>query len=117
MESRPVAKVEALQPGGRCVVPVDGEDVALFNIEGRYFAIANRCPHRGGPLSRGHVEIVPAAEDRPTERSPAVPTIAVRCPIHGWLFDVRTGRCLNQPQAGTSAYAVTCRNGEICLQR
>jgi len=117
MESRPVTKVAALKPGERRVLTVDGEEIALFNVEGRHFAIGNRCPHRGGPLSRGHVEVVPAVGDHSTEESRAVPTVAVRCPLHGWLFDLRTGRCLNQPQTSAAAYAVTCRDGEVCLQR
>ncbi|MBI4226964.1 MAG: Rieske 2Fe-2S domain-containing protein [Candidatus Omnitrophica bacterium] len=66
---------------------VNGQRVAVFTIEGRAYAIGDRCPHRGGPLSRGTVEQAPGSGP------------AVRCPIHGWLFDLETGRCLNQPAA------------------
>lgn len=75
------------------VVSLDGKEVALFNVGGKSYALADRCPHRGGPLSRGAVEWV---WDR----------WAVRCPLHGWLFDLKSGRCLNQPDACTQAYAV-----------
>lgn len=73
---------------------VAGQSVALFNVEGCTYAIGDQCPHRGGPLSRGRVEPVPG-------RGPAV-----RCPIHGWLFDLATGRCLNQPDASVPVYKV-----------
>lgn len=73
------------------MVTLDGKEVALFNVEGRLYAIANRCPHRGGPLVHGHLETV-------SGRS------AVRCPLHGWLFDLKTGVCLNQPQASIPTY-------------
>ncbi len=84
------------------VVTVDGQEVALFNVEGRHYAIANRCPHRGGPLSRGHLETVSD-------------TVAVRCPLHGWLFDLETGRCLNQPGVCATAYQVKFSDGQLRL--
>lgn len=73
-------------------VVIDGQRVAVFHVEGRRYAVGDRCPHRGGPLSRGTVEPVPGSGP------------AVRCPIHGWLFDLATGRCLNQPDACVPVY-------------
>jgi nitrite reductase/ring-hydroxylating ferredoxin subunit len=81
------------------LVTIDGQEVAVFNVEGHLFAVGNKCPHRQGPLARGRVESTPAGP-------------AVRCPIHGWLFDLKTGRCLNQPQVSTPVYSITCENGE-----
>ena len=92
------------------MILVDGREVALFNVEGRFLAVANRCPHRGGPLSRGHLETV--NRDDPG----TVPIPAVRCPLHGWLFDLTSGRCLNQPTASTTAYQVNCRGGTFHLK-
>ena len=91
--------MEELKPGESCVVTLDGQEVAVFNVEGNFYAVGNRCPHRGGPLSRGHLE-----------------GSAVRCPLHGWLFDLKTGRCLNQPEAFLSVYLVSCENGKFCLK-
>lgn len=71
-----------INPGESRVVAVNGQEVAIFNVEGQLYAVGNKCPHRGGPLSRGRVESGPGP--------------SVRCPIHGWLFDLKTGRCLNQ---------------------
>ena len=102
--------IDPLDVGERRVVTVEGEPVAVFNVEGQYRAIGNRCPHRGGPLSRGRLEPLPP------EASPSG-GVAVRCPIHGWLFDLATGRCLNQPEASVPAYRVTCRDGAVSISR
>jgi len=48
-----VALVDELPPGQSKVVMVNNREIALFNIEGTYFAIHNRCPHEGGPLCEG----------------------------------------------------------------
>lgn len=93
---------EELEPGRPKVVKVGELEVALFRSGERLYAIGNRCPHRGAPLSRGRLE---CAEGPP----------AVRCPLHGWLFDLGSGRCLNQPKAETLAFDVTVRDGRIAL--
>jgi len=77
-------------PGSSQVIELEGEEVAVFNVKGRLYGIANRCPHRGGPLSRGKLE-----------------GKAVRCPLHGYLFDLKSGRCLNQPDTETCIYNVS----------
>lgn len=83
---------------------VDGKEVALFDVEGCLYAVGNRCPHRSGPLVRGKVEKAPDTGDW-----------TVRCPIHGWLFDLKTGECLTRPSASVPTYPVERRNGEIRL--
>ncbi len=69
-----VAEVSDLKPGeGKTVVAGDRE-IALVNVDGKFFAIDNICPHRGGPLGEGVVD----------------GHLCV-CPWHGWRFDVRDG--------------------------
>lgn len=94
MDPTPADPLAAPAPEACRVIHRDGQDVAVFNVAGRVYAVGSRCPHRGGPLSRGRVEEIPG-------RGPAV-----RCPIHGWLFDLATGRCLNQPSASVPVYDV-----------
>ena len=79
---------------------MEGKEVALFNVGGRYYAIGNRCPHRSGPLFRGRVEEV---EGKP----------AVRCPLHGWLFELATGRCLTRASASVPTFPVVCEDSEV----
>ena len=94
--------MEPIPPGQSVAVTVEGKEVALFNVEGIYYAIGGRCPHRSGPLARGRVETV---EGKP----------AVRCPLHGWLFELETGRCLTRPGAGVLCYPVECREEGVSL--
>jgi len=70
-----VARLADLGERERTLVRVGGTEIALFRIEERVYAIHNRCPHRAGPLIRGFVE----------------PGPAVRCPMHGWRYDLATG--------------------------
>lgn len=92
----------SLNPGESQILSIDGKELALFNVEGKLYAIDSRCPHRGGPLARGRLEQTPEG-------------LAVRCPLHGWLFDLDTGKCLNQPQAKVGVYCVHAQDGEISL--
>jgi nitrite reductase (NADH) small subunit len=100
-EKMPFAACETFNvpPGESGVIELEGKEVALFNVEGRFYAIANRCPHRGAPLSRGRVE-----------------EAAVRCPLHGWLFDLESGRCLNQPEAAVAVYKVSSDERGVSIQ-
>ena len=73
-EYRQVASLDDLPPGASLCVEVEGAPVALFNVEGRVYAITNICPHAGGPLSEGLVSAT-----------------VVSCPWHGWPFDLTDG--------------------------
>jgi nitrite reductase (NADH) small subunit len=55
-------------------VKIGDVDLAIFNLEGRFVAIENQCPHKGGPLCDGIVS-----------------GTTVVCPLHGWRFDLETG--------------------------
>jgi nitrite reductase/ring-hydroxylating ferredoxin subunit len=90
-----VAKVEDVPVGGHLVVEVSGREIGLFNIDGEFFALLNRCPHRAGPLCEGEViRLVVAAkvgEIRLDDRTMVV------CPWHAWEFDIRTGQSYFDP--------------------
>ena len=79
-----VARVEDVPPGTATVVQVDAAELALVNVNGTFFAIDNECTHRGGFLGEGEVN---------TDWS----DWAIECPLHGSVFDVRTGEVLNPP--------------------
>ncbi|MDH3712258.1 MAG: thiamine pyrophosphate-binding protein [Gammaproteobacteria bacterium] len=74
-----VADVDELPPGRVKTVTAGTRSMALTNIEGNYTAMDNRCPHQGGPLGEGSIEI--GADGQ----------CWLRCPWHGWDFDPRTG--------------------------
>jgi len=91
-----VAAAAELGDGQAKVVEVEGRSVAVFNVEGAYYAIDNVCPHRGGPLGEGDVE-----------------GKIVVCPWHGWRWDVTTGANANNPTVRVSCYPVTVEQGSI----
>ena len=72
------AELEDLEVGK--LVEAGGKRIAIFNLGGKYYAIEDTCPHRGGPLSQGML-----AEDE------------VICPWHGSRFKVKTGAVLTPP--------------------
>ena len=75
-----VAEVTELEPGEGKTVEVEGVSLALFNVDGQYFAIANACTHVGGSLGEG--ELIGKE---------------VTCPLHGAQFDVTCGKVLGGP--------------------
>lgn len=86
---------------GACVrVDVRGTPVAVFNVAGTFYAIAARCPHRGGPLDRG----------------PVSGTI-VTCPWHGSQFDLNTGAVTRGPAvSGVTHYPARVVDGVLRLE-
>ena len=75
-----VFDTEDIQPSYMKEVQVDGENICIVNVEGKYYAIGSICTHEGGPLADGTLE-----------------GYEVECPWHGSKFDVRTGEVKNPP--------------------
>ncbi len=91
-----IAPVSEVPPGGRTIVEVGGRSLGIFNIDGEIFALRNRCPHQGGPLCTGRLSGFLQASV-PGEYSYSRPGEVLRCPWHGWEFDVRTGQSWFDP--------------------
>jgi nitrite reductase (NADH) small subunit len=70
-----IAAIDECPPGNGLEVIVGERVVALFNVEGTFYALDGVCPHQGGPLAEGDIT-----------------GCIVTCPWHGWQFDVRTGQ-------------------------
>jgi nitrite reductase (NADH) small subunit len=71
-----IANTTDLPAGRAAVVEVGGRTIALFNVNGEFFALDNICTHRGGPLGEGFV-------DRNN--------LTVQCPWHGWIYSLASG--------------------------
>jgi nitrite reductase/ring-hydroxylating ferredoxin subunit len=90
MASHVVARVSELPPGERIIRTIAGRSIGVFNVGGEYFALRNRCPHQGAALCQGRVQgAVSAALPGQFDYDAATPVL--RCPWHGWEFDMRTG--------------------------
>lgn len=97
MSSHIVAKVDEIAPGERKIVDVAGRSIGVFNVNGEFFALRNRCPHQGGPLCRGQ-QLGSLVSTRPGEYVYDRQGELIRCPWHGWEFDLRTGASWFDPQ-------------------
>jgi 3-phenylpropionate/trans-cinnamate dioxygenase ferredoxin subunit len=92
-----VSRADDLSDGDRKVVEVNGRSIGIFNVHGEYFALRNVCPHQGGPLCAGVVwsyvhSRAPGDYDYDAERK------LVRCPWHGWEFELSTGKSWFDPR-------------------
>jgi 3-phenylpropionate/trans-cinnamate dioxygenase ferredoxin subunit len=75
-----VAKTDEIGPGERDVFDIEGYYIAVFNVDGTYYAIEDVCTHDDGPLAEGELD-----------------GYAIECPRHGARFDIRTGKVLSMP--------------------
>ncbi len=116
MAKHVVAVTDEIPPGGRKLVEVKGRAIVIFNVGGEYFALNNRCPHKGGSLCQGRltglVESVEPGSYRYSRRGEII-----RCPWHGWEFDIRTGRSRCDPQTLRARnYAVSVQPGAELME-
>jgi nitrite reductase (NADH) small subunit len=90
---------DALEEGRIIEVIVGGTAIAVAKVGGEHFAIANACPHAGGPLGEGSLD-----------------GHVVACPYHGWQFDIREGTCLTVPGQTVKRYDVKVVGTAVCVQ-
>jgi nitrite reductase/ring-hydroxylating ferredoxin subunit len=109
-----VCRADELGPGERRVVELGGRSVGIFNVGGSFYALHNRCPHRGGALCLGPVTgTVRASEDFEYvyEREGRI----LRCAWHGWEFEIETGQSLADPRMRAKTFPVTVEDGEVIV--
>ena len=95
-----VAEVTELGPGEGKTIEVEGVSLALFNVDGTYFAIANTCTHVGGPLGEG-----------------ALIGKEVTCPLHGAQFDVTSGKVLGGPaRSDVKSFPVSLEGDDVMVE-
>jgi 3-phenylpropionate/trans-cinnamate dioxygenase ferredoxin subunit len=106
-----VAAVADVPPGGRKLVHVKGRPIVIFNLGGEFYALSNRCPHRGGSLCHGRqVSLVQSSE--PGVYRTSRKGEFIRCPWHSWEFDIRTGKSWCDPgKLHIRHYPVTVEEG------
>jgi nitrite reductase (NADH) small subunit len=109
-----VCAASELRPGQRRIVELDGSSIGIFNVGGRFYALRNRCPHRGGALCRGPVAGTVLPTDDRAFRYGREGEI-LRCAWHGWEFDIATGRSLVDPSVRARAYPVTVEDGDVVV--
>jgi len=97
-----VCKTADVEEGHGKVVQAEGMAIALFRHKGRLFAIDNACPHMGGPLGEGELY----EEDDSCD---------VICPLHGYMFNIKTGDGVNFP-TGVKPYKVVVEGDDVLIE-
>jgi nitrite reductase/ring-hydroxylating ferredoxin subunit len=109
-----VCSVEDLPPGSGRISPLGPFGIGIFNVAGQYYALANYCPHRGGPLCRGAVTGTTDIDD--ADRVTWVHEgEVIRCPWHGWEFLIPTGLSLTKPLRRVRTYRVRVEHGNLVV--
>ena len=93
-----VANINDLKPGECKAVNVNGTEIALFNVDSVFHAVENSCPHKGGPLGEGILD-----------------GEIVRCPWHGWRFNVVTGNSPVMPTAHLKKFEVKVEGEDVLV--
>jgi nitrite reductase/ring-hydroxylating ferredoxin subunit len=95
-----VAGAKDLAPGQSACFEVEGQSIAVFNVDGTLYAVDDACPHSGGPLSQGNCS-----------------GTTVSCPWHGADFDLRTGAPLGPPaDEGVHSYKVIIDGDDVKVE-
>lgn len=94
-----VCKVGDIAIGNGRTVDVRGKPVAVFNVDGVFYAISDTCLHRGGPLGEGELE-----------------GTTVTCPWHGWRYDVTTGANEMNPSLVLERYQVKVEGDDVLVE-
>jgi nitrite reductase/ring-hydroxylating ferredoxin subunit len=95
-----VAETTEIAPGTAKQVTVAGKTIAVFNLNGTFYAMDDACTHRGGPLSEGSIE-----------------GDLVTCPWHGANFNIKTGQVESPPaHRGVDTYRVVIQGSAIHLE-
>ncbi|MFP6638373.1 MAG: Rieske 2Fe-2S domain-containing protein [Nitrospinaceae bacterium] len=93
-----VMGVEDLPIGKSAIIAAGEDEIALFNYKGKYYAVANKCPHRGAPLGEGRIE-----------------EGIVICPGHEWRYKLENGANMQNPELFIPTYPVKVRNEHIYI--
>lgn len=107
-----VCRTTELPPGEVIITEVNGIEIGVYNVKGEYYALHNKCPHRGAPLCEGRITGLmtgPEPGQYEIEREGEI----IRCPWHGYEFDITTGEFVLEPRTVRSmTYDVTVESPE-----
>ncbi len=114
-EIAPTAKIP--NHGDRVIVDVGGVEIAVFNVHGEYHALANYCVHAGGPLCEGELTGCHRIDPETMEWEYDDDGSHVLCPWHGWVFDIETGRSVDDERYAVPTYDTVVEDGAVHIRR
>ena len=89
-----VGPVEDYLVGNKWIIHINEKPIALFKYEEKFYAMKNSCLHQGFPLADGNLK-----------------KYMVECPLHGWVYDIRDGKCLSLENRYTISYKLRLHKG------
>lgn len=92
-----VCRKDELPPGEVKIIRADSIEIGVYNVKGEFYALHNKCPHRGAPLCEGRITGLitgPEPGEYEIEREGEI----IRCPWHGYEFDITTGEFVLEPR-------------------
>jgi nitrite reductase (NADH) small subunit len=93
-----MAEIADCPTGGALETVVEDRIIALFNVDGVFYALDGVCPHQGGPLGNGQLN-----------------GCIITCPWHGWQFDVRSGQHQLNAKLVHPRYDVRIEDGNVLV--
>jgi len=104
-----------IPPGGRKLVDIANRSIGIFNVHGEFYALKNSCIHDQAPVCLGQIgaTYLPSA---PGEYIRGLEAQVLRCPWHGWEFDITTGSSLFDPDTRLITYPVSVEDGMIVVE-
>jgi nitrite reductase/ring-hydroxylating ferredoxin subunit len=115
-----VDRVENFPPGCARTLEIDGRSIGILRVDDRFYAIRNRCPHHGAPLcgwaGGGMILSGTVSASKPHEYEYAPEDVVIRCPWHGFEFDLSTGYSLVDPVGlRVKTYRVEVEGGSVVV--
>lgn len=113
MEFKYLCDVHDVPADGACkVFNVEGKSIGLFKLAGIYHAVLDYCPHQGASLCHGTIGWTTAPSNVYEYQLMGERKI-LRCPWHGWEFDIQTGKSLFDPKVRTMSFQVELRENRV----
>jgi nitrite reductase/ring-hydroxylating ferredoxin subunit len=110
-----VCAVDELPEGGVLLVERGRHSVGVFRVDGRYYAVLNRCPHMGAPLCLGRVTGMAEARGPGFDVTWTRAGELLRCPWHAWEFELASGRSVSDPRVRVRTYPVRVDGDEVLV--
>lgn len=111
-----VGGVDAFPEGRATIVNAGRREIGVFNLGGTFHALLNKCPHGGAPLCRGTVSGMSQGSAPSADLDWVREGEILRCPWHGWEFEIETGRTITEPPFRVKSFDVFVRDGRVLVK-
>jgi len=114
MGSHVVARTADIPPGARKIIKVEGREVGVFNLKGTYYAVKNVCPHQGARVCLGKLSGT-TLPSKVHEYRYGLAGQILRCPWHGWEYDITNGVSVFDENVKVVTYVVSVEDDQVVV--